>query len=345
MALLASDLAARGHEVWLLTLAPSAGDFYALDPRVHRLALGLEAPSAHLLTGLIANLRRVRTLRRALATAAPSTVLSFLTRTNVLALLACRGLDMRVVISERVDPDSHRDTWLWRVLRRLVYRRADVLVVQTEEIAAWFRRRALGGRRMVVIPNPVVVADPTLDPSVAPPPPPYVLGAGRLVRQKGFDLLIRAFATVLQDVPLLRLVIAGEGPEEQALNGLASSLGIANRVSFLGNVRSLSALMRGAEVFVLASRYEGFPNVLLEALACGLPTVAADCPHGPREILAGGRYGLLVPTDDVAALAMALLRVLTDPQLRQRLSATARSATTPYEKARVIDAWEALLAH
>jgi glycosyltransferase involved in cell wall biosynthesis len=275
--------------------------------------------------------------------AAPHVVLSFMTRTNVLVLLACTGLPVRVVVSERVDPASHRETLLWQGLRSLLYQRADAIVVQTERIATWFRRRLWRRDRIVVIPNPVVPGEHTSAPS-EPPPQPFILGAGRLVRQKGFDILIRAFGVVAPEAPQLRLVIAGEGPEEKQLRDLAAGLGLGSRVTFLGNVRDLSALMRYAVAFVLSSRYEGFPNVLLEALACGLPTVAADCPEGPREILADGQYGLLVPCNDATALAAAIVRLLADAELRRRLSALGPIATAPYEKRRVVDAWEALLA-
>jgi GalNAc-alpha-(1->4)-GalNAc-alpha-(1->3)-diNAcBac-PP-undecaprenol alpha-1,4-N-acetyl-D-galactosaminyltransferase len=344
MSLLAGELVARGHDVWLVTLAQTGEDFFLVDSRVHRLGLGLSRESTRIWDALYANVCRIRALRRAVMSAAPDVVLSFMTRTNVLVLLACNGLRVRVVVSERVDPASHRERLLWRGLRSLLYQRADAVVVQTERVAAWFRRRLWRRDRVVVIPNLVVPGEQTLDPS-EPPPQPFILGAGRLVHQKGFDILIRAFGAVAPDAPQLQLVIAGEGPEAQRLRELAAGLGLGSRVTFLGNVRNLSALMRHAVAFVLSSRYEGFPNVLLEALACGLPIVATDCPEGPREILAHGQYGLLVPCNDAAALAGAIARLMADAQLRQRLSALGPIATAPYEKCRVVDAWESVLAH
>jgi GalNAc-alpha-(1->4)-GalNAc-alpha-(1->3)-diNAcBac-PP-undecaprenol alpha-1,4-N-acetyl-D-galactosaminyltransferase len=344
MSLLAGELVVRGHEVWLVTLAQTGDDFFRVDPRVHRLRLGLSRESTRIWDAVYTNVSRIRTLRRAVMSAAPHVVLSFMTRTNVLVLLACTGLPVRVVVSERVDPASHRETLFWQGLRVLLYQRADAVVVQTERIATWFRRRLWRRERVVVIPNPAVPSEQTSDPGEEPPQP-FILGAGRLVHQKGFDILIRAFAVVATDAPQLRLVIAGEGPDAQQLRDLAAGLGLGSRVTFLGNVRDLSALMRYAVAFVLSSRYEGFPNVLLEALACGLPTVAADCPVGPREILAGGQYGLLVPCNDAAALARAIARLVADAELRQQLSALGPIATAPYEKRRVVDAWESLLAH
>jgi glycosyltransferase involved in cell wall biosynthesis len=177
-----------------------------------------------------------------------------------------------------------------------------------------------------------------------PPQQPFILGAGRLVHQKGFDILIRAFSLIAADMPKLRLVIAGEGSDAQQLRQLALTLGLECRVLFLGNVGNLSVLMRNAEVFVLSSRYEGFPNVLLEALASGLPVVSTDCPSGPREILGDGEFGLLVPCENPQALADALRRVATDADLRRRLSGIGSRATAAYEFGRVVAGWEAVLS-
>jgi GalNAc-alpha-(1->4)-GalNAc-alpha-(1->3)-diNAcBac-PP-undecaprenol alpha-1,4-N-acetyl-D-galactosaminyltransferase len=261
---------------------------------------------------------------------------------NILAILACTGLPTRVVVSERVDPVGHREQRLWAVLRFLVYRRADALVVQTETAAHWFRKW-LGRRPPVsVIPNPVV---PPSESRQAPPQvlKPFILAAGRLVPQKGFDVLIRAFALAAPECGQLRLVIAGDGPAAQALRCLVAELRLENRVLFLGQIRELQTLMLQAEGFILASRYEGFPNVLLEALASGLPVVATDCPSGPREILRGGNFGLLVPCEDPSALAGALRRLATDSDLRSRLAACAPQAIARYSLARVVGEWEALL--
>jgi GalNAc-alpha-(1->4)-GalNAc-alpha-(1->3)-diNAcBac-PP-undecaprenol alpha-1,4-N-acetyl-D-galactosaminyltransferase len=342
MSLLADGLVARGHEVSLITLSHAGNDFYALDPRVHRRGLGLIGESTHALGAVLANIRRIRALRRAIRAETPHTVLAFVTRMNVLALIACAGIPVRVVVSERVDPASHAEGRAWEGLRTATYQRADAVVVQTERIAQWFRARLRHRERVIVIPNPAsnIAGTVSADPRVAPP---FILGAGRLVPQKGFDLLIRAFGLIADRIPSLHLAIAGEGPDGQQLQQLASSLGLGSRVLFLGNVRNLSDLMRSAEAFVLSSRYEGFPNVLLEALACGVPSIAADCPEGPREILADGKYGILVPREDVVALAGAIESLVSDPELRQRLVASGALAIAPYEQNRVVDAWTTVL--
>jgi len=144
---------------------------------------------------------------------------------------------------------------------------------------------------------------------------PLVVAAGRLCRQKGFDLLLEAFGRIAREFPAARLIILGKGEERDPLRTLADSLGISARVDFPGWFPNPHAVISRASAFVLSSRYEGFPNALLEAMACGTPVVSTDCPSGPREILED-EAGLLVPTEDPEAMAEALRALLSDPLLR-----------------------------
>lgn len=342
MTLLSGALAERGHEVWLVTLASSGSDFFPVDPRVRRLGLGLTGDSPNMLRALGANLRRLRALRRTVSGIDPHAVLSFMTSMNVLMIVACTGLHLRLIASERVDPAAHREARIWTVLRSRLYQRADAVVVQTASIAGWFRERLSGGARVFVIPNPVLPRARTEPHSGRPAP--FILAAGRLAHQKGFDVLIRALAAVPAHTPELQLVIAGDGPDGQVLRDLAAQLGLGSRVSFAGQVRDLGALMQEAVAFILPSRYEGFPNVLLEALAAGVPCVAADSPGATREILADGAYGLLVPPQDFQALARAIELISTDQALRQRFSHAGARAIERYRLDHVVAQWERLLA-
>ena len=139
-----------------------------------------------------------------------------------------------------------------------------------------------------------------------------VLGVGKLKIQKDFPTLLKAFAQVRSRRPA-RLIILGEGDGEAELKALATGLGIADDVDFHGQVQNPFAFYRRAAVFVLSSRWEGLPNALIEAMACGCAVVSTDCPSGPREILEDGRFGALVPVGDAEAMANAILTVLTDP--------------------------------
>jgi glycosyltransferase involved in cell wall biosynthesis len=262
-------------------------------------------------------------LRRYLRRRRPRALLSTLEHGNVVALLASRGLrDVRVAVREAntasrdFDGAGPRERVVL-ALMRLLYRRADVVVAVSRGVADdLVEHLRLPAGRIRVIENPVVTAR-LHDLATAPPPHPWfadggapvVLAVGRLTPQKRFDTLLRAFATARGQADL-RLVVLGEGPERAALEALARELGIDAQVALPGFVDNPFAAMRHAGVFVLSSAWEGLPNALIQALALGAAVVSTDCPSGPREVLDGGELGELVPIDDAAALAVAMLTAL-----------------------------------
>jgi glycosyltransferase involved in cell wall biosynthesis len=167
---------------------------------------------------------------------------------------------------------------------------------------------------------------------------------GRLTHQKGFDLLLEALAGVRAAGVPARLTIVGVGELEGALAAQAKALGLADVVAIVGFQEQPARFFAHADVFVLSSRYEGMPNVVLEALACGLPVVAFDCPHGVSEIVHDGVNGRLVPADDVPALTAALVDVLRDPAALPRLRRGIPDALRPFTAPVVSARWNALLS-
>jgi glycosyltransferase involved in cell wall biosynthesis len=173
--------------------------------------------------------------------------------------------------------------------------------------------------RVHTIYNPIV-DDTLIEKADAPPPHPWlagggsvIIGVGRLTAQKDFGTLLNAFALIQERRRGCRLLILGEGEERQSLAIKVRHLGLSEHVELVGFRRDPIPWIRAASVLALSSRWEGFGNVLVEALACGIPVVSTDCPQGPSEILDGGRYGRMVPVGDPDALAAALLRTLDDP--------------------------------
>jgi glycosyltransferase involved in cell wall biosynthesis len=216
---------------------------------------------------------------------------------------------------------------------RIAYRAPDHLLTISDGVAAGLVRD-FGVRRdrVRVVPNPVEVSRVSRlahESNGTPWPRHFIAACGRLDRQKGFDLLLRAFAR-LPD-PDLALVILGEGPERERLEALAGELGIGPRLLMPGFVRNPWACIARAAVFVLSSRWEGFASVLVEAMACGTPVVAADCEWGPREIVRDGEDGLLVRADDPDTLAAAIHRVLTDGALGVELAARGRRRAMDFD--------------
>ena len=184
--------------------------------------------------------------------------------------------------------------------------------------------------KLRVIPNGVDIEAVDRARAEAPAHPwatqdiPLVVGMGRLCPQKGFDVLLRAFAIAARVNADARLLILGKGADGPRLVAEAAALGMGDRVDFPGWLPNPLAILSRAAAFVLSSRYEGFPNGVLEAMACGAPVVATDCPSGPREILDGGT-GMLVPVDDAEAMASALVRLLSDGGARREMARKGRA--------------------
>lgn len=340
MSVLAGMWAARGEEVTLVTSEPAAEDFYPLHPAVRQVSLELPAPAgparkAKLLPHV---LRIAAGLRREIRASRPDVVVSFMEVTNILALVATRGLRVPVIVSERTDPRQYGASRIWRSLRRRLYPRAAAVVVQTESVREW-ALEFLAAERVHVIPNPVLAPPPAGKLPPGFPAGPLVVAMGRLHSDKGFDLLLRAVAPSLERHPEWSLVVLGEGPDRAALEALARELGIAGRVRFPGRVAAPDAVLRHAALFVLSSRFEGFPNALVEAMACGVAVVSTDCRSGPAEIVRQGVDGVLVPPGDPEALGAAVERLISDPAERERLAARAPEVVARFGAEGVLEMW------
>jgi glycosyltransferase involved in cell wall biosynthesis len=235
------------------------------------------------------------------------------------------------------------------MLPRLVgrfYPWADGIVAVSQGAADDLARTArLPKDRIQVVHNPIVtpelreMAAARLDhPWFEAGAPPVLLAVGRLAPQKDFGTLIRAFERVRRSRPA-RLMILGDGPERDALEALAAEVGLESAVDLPGRIVNPFPYMVRADAFVLSSRWEGLPSVLIEALFCGVPVVATDCPSGPREILAGGKHGLLVPVGDVEALARGI-----ESALDGEIPRPAPSSWEPYEQETVVRRYLDVLA-
>lgn len=303
---LARSFLAAGREVHLAVLlgeGPLRGEVPP-DAALHELVSGRAK-------GFALARRALPKLVSLMRSTQPDAVLSTMTGTNLLTTLARMRAHSRarLVLREASSLVNVRSMLKRRAVRWL-YRRADTIIAVSSGVAEDFRSLGLPGERIRVIHNPVDrenlrrLADlgPALYESEVTP---YVIALGRLTRAKDYPTLLRAYA----DSQLRhshRLVIIGEGEERATLEDVIRQLCIADRVLLPGALANPYRVLAGASLLVLSSRWEGYPNVLLEALALGVPVVATDCPHGPRELLGGGCYGRLVPVGDLVALAQAM---------------------------------------
>ncbi len=301
-----------------MVLVRSQGDHMADLPRAAHV---IELRSNHTTTSVPALARYLRRER-------PTALLAAKDRAIRAAVVARRLAGARCRLAGRLGTNlsaslQHRDgfsRWLRCFPMRRLYPSVDHIVAVSRGVAEDTRCvTGLAPERISVVHNPVVTPElfelgeasvtyPWLD----EPTCPVIMGAGRLTRQKDFTTLIRAFALVRAERPC-RLVILGDGALRTSLTQLAESLGVASDLDLPGFQANPYTFMTRANLFVLSSAWEGSPNVLTEALALGTPVVSTDCPSGPDEILAGGRYGRLVPIGDAGAMAEAMLATLDAP--------------------------------
>lgn len=339
LSILANTWADKGWEIVVFTMeAPGAEPFYPLRSSVELRHLDLLGTSHSTLSAAVRNISRTRKLRRAVAEARPDVLISFIDQANVLALLATRGLDIPVIVSERTDPSRRAGVPFWNLLRRLTYPHADALVFQSRAVAEWFPARVAA--RGLVIPNPVPPPPPSSASSVEPAGGSRLVSIGRLASVKGFDVLLEAFAAARTRAPQWDLEIWGEGPERAGLQQRALELGVADHVRFPGLTTRPFEVLRHADLFVLSSHAEGFPNALAEAMACGLPVISTRFGGAAEEIVQDGVNGLLVPAGDVPALAGSLERLMSDPAERARLAARAPEVVQRFSCERVVALWE-----
>jgi glycosyltransferase involved in cell wall biosynthesis len=316
---IANGLAARGYAVDLV-LARAVGPLLdRVDDAVRVVDLATPPISG---VGVLA---AVPALRRYLRRERPDVLFAAMMNANVVGVLthALAGVGTRLVLTEHntfgVRPGL-RDR-VTAGLATVLYPRADRVVGVSRGVAdSVVAGTNVDDERVSVLYNPIDVeairaaaAEPLADAVAETMAGDVVFTVGRLAAAKDHATLLRAFRRVHDRRPWVRLVVAGVGPKRAELECLADDLGLADAVTFVGFVDNAYASMAAASVFVLSSKHEGLPTVLLEALACETPIVSTDCPSGPREILADGRYGRLVPVGDDAALAEAIVESLDAP--------------------------------
>jgi glycosyltransferase involved in cell wall biosynthesis len=317
---------------------PERRPFFPFDARVVHVPLGAPPRPIHhrSLRSFFHAAGQVRALRRALRArrgAAPATLVSFCAYYNLVALAASVGLGMNRVVAEHTHPST--DSFFLRRLRPALYLLADRITVlgasAARRLPPWLRSRTR------VIPNPAVRL-----PADAPASPrPFLLGVGRLVDDKRFDLLIAAFARVSREFPEWDLRIAGDGPGRSTLEAQVRALNLADRVFLLGEVRDIGTLYAGASLFVLSSDIEVFPMALCEAMAAGRPALARAGSPGASDVVRDRIDGWVV-TGGVAEMADGLRRLMGDPALRAELGRAAEAVTERFSLARVRSAWDDL---
>lgn len=344
---LCNGWACRGYLVTLVVTYSNRGHCaYTLDPRITLVYLSDQVS----LTGkkTPTKLSRLLALRGIINTLSPDVAISFLTNVNVAAILASLGLGIPLIVAERVHPPQHSLGWRLDLLRKLTYPFASRIVMLTDKSLQWAESNILFARA-VVVPNPVHIPLARNDP-IRPPDDFFatstkvIVAAGRLVPQKQFDHLIRAFSAVAPKHPDWNVAIVGEGPLLSELQLLAESLGLASQIKFIGRAGNIGDWYSRADLFVLCSMFEGFPNTLAEAMAYGCAVVSYDCDTGPRDIVTNGADGILVPAGDEKALSTEIAGLMADDNRRTRMASAAESVAIRFALPQILAQWDVIFA-
>ena len=328
----------QGHNVHCITLDDGKNDFFVLSENVTRTALNLTQPSSNPLTALIANYHRIMSINGALESINPDVTISFIAPTNILSVLAARGLKTKLIISERNDPARQSFGWFWDTLRRLLYKKADI-VTANSETAVKALSRTVPTHKLYLTPN-----------HLPPPEPRYVklisekdntiLFVGRLHPQKAIDTLLKAFAKL--EAPGWKLKIVGHGSLENELKQLAQNLGLGDSVNWVGQVPNPYEYYARAKIFVLPSRHEGTPNALLEAMSCALVPIVSDAIDGAKPFVTD--ENLIFPCDDVTALSQKLTALIQNNADLNTHSKNAQTAVQSLTPEKIFKQWDALIS-
>ena len=352
MLILAQSLADAGKEVWLVTRKGEETDFYKADSRIHRISLssGLVHGKLKAWIRVFADVWALRTIIKKHAI---GNVFAMMPIESIISIVATAGLSSRLIVAERNYPPAEPFGRVWHFLRKHLYKYPELVAVQTQGIANWVLEHTRA-KRVEIIPNPV--SYPLSPNSPVVPPADYIvqgqqffLAVGSKARQKGFDMLVEAFSTSAPHHQWNLVILGLDSNSGEDARQVELQIEEANQK--LGKQRILAIKRAGnvgdwyacADAFVLSSRYEGFPNVLLEAMSYGLPVISFRCMTGPEDMITDGESGLLVEFENVPLLADGMVRLAQDVDFRKRLGSNATEVRQRFSREFILAKWLDLL--
>ncbi|QCI29025.2 glycosyltransferase family 4 protein [Caminibacter pacificus] len=299
-----------------------------LDEKIKLVQLGLLKHSRNKFETLLNTIKRVLILKQILKNISADVNISFMTQMNILSIIASRLNLQKIIVSEDIEYFFYSDKKALMIIRKLVYKLADMLIVKTMSD----KKNYYFLKKVKVINNPL----PEI-PLNNFKKEHFILAVGRLENQKGFDTLIKIYSKIETS---WKLYIAGEGSERKKLESLIKKLKLEKKVILLGNVKNIEEWYFKASIFVLSSRKEGFGNVLIEAMACGCACVAFDCPYGPSEIIENYKNGILVENQNEEKLKESIELLIKDENLRKKLAKEAVKVKEKYSIEKIAREWE-----
>lgn len=332
----------------MLTNASRIDDYYRVDERVKLLSLDMPGGKKNIVSIITLNIFRVFALRKVLIDKNIKFALAFMTASNSNLALAAVGLKgLKTIGSEHSFPPNIPEKNVLEFLRRYSYGLLTAVIALTTESRSWILQNTRADNVMV-IPNPVIYPLPDNEPVVNPgtimvDEKKHLLAVGRLAQEKGFEMLIEAFSVLAHRFPDWDLIILGEGPLFEELTGMIQNTYLTGRVKMPGLIGNIAAWYEKADIFVMSSRFEGFPNTLIEAMSYGLPAVSFDCDTGPRDIIRHEVDGLLVPPENINAFVGALDSLMRDESQRKEYSKRAIEVRERFSLSSIMAKWDKLI--
>ncbi len=337
----------KGHKVTLMPTYSGRGDcVYEINDKVNISFLSDILGSTK--NNFWSRVRRFILLRKVILNEAPDVIVSFLAQVNVTAILAAIGTYIPVIVSERTYPPQYPIGFIWTILRRITYPLASAIVMQTNQGLDWLKDECPHGRGFV-ISNPIIfpmsVGKPIVETTrIVEDKKNICLAVGRLDEGKRFIEIINVFSGLAREFTNWDLVFLGDGEERAALEKEAIVSGLQERIHLPGRVGNLGDWYERANLFVLNSRFEGFPNVLLEAMAHGVPCVSVDCDTGPRDLISSEENGLLIPNNSSKHLRSSMEILMRDITLARALGQSAKEVREKFSINTIGAEWDALIA-
>lgn len=329
---LANGMSLKGQDIVLVTSFPLVSE-YKILPGIKRYNLEKSCPVKRELVRK--NIRRIKRLRTICKNEACNIAVSFMEGPSFRLIFSTLWLKTNTVISLRSDPTKCYSNVIHKWIAELIYARAKACVFQTEEAKNFFSQKIQ--MRSTIIFNPV--ADEFYKTEYKNEKK-YIVSAGRLIKSKNFEMLISAFAAIAGQYPKEKLIIYGEGDNRSRLERLIAKSGLSDRIRLSGRTDDMAQKLQDAKIFVLPSLYEGMPNVLMEAMALGIPSIATDCPcGGPKLLLGNGNAGILVQNGNEQQMADAISALIEDQELRQRYSEKAVQRAKDFKCNKICEEW------
>ena len=324
--------AKKGWDISIATIGATNNrkDFYPLHSSIKRVDLSVKSYKFKINIPIV--LWKIRTFVKK---EKPDVVISFITQSNIIVLLALIGLKVKKIISDRADPYKEQVGFF---PKRVTYPLCDTLVIQTDGVKKFYEK--IPSLKIVTIPNPI--SKPTIEKNKSFNfNNPTIVAMGTLKKIKGFDILINAFANIEKKYPNWNLVIFGEGRDRLVLEELIEEYNLQNRISLPGVIDNPRNTISDASIFVLSSLKEGFPNVLIEAMSVGLSCISFDCNFGPDEIIDNNKNGILIETGNQKALQDAIEKLINSKTLRDKLGNRAKKdSMDKYYIDNIMKEWE-----